>query len=116
MEAESHKSFEEVRAEVESSQKSILWEGARRGGRSVDAFLWKGDPNAKPIQRMGLIVFALAFLLISIAAASVPFAKHFGDGWAVEFLMAAAALGISARLIRNALRRSTEVRMHSDDE
>jgi len=97
--------FEHVRADAEERQKNILWEDARRGGRSVDAFLWRGDPHAKPIQRAGLIVFGLMFLMLAIACASIPFQKHFEEGWPVEFFMALLAFLIALRLFRNALRR-----------
>ena len=106
MDSREPKTFEQSRAEVESSQKAILWEDARSGGLKVDEFLWKGDPNVKPIQRAGLIVFAVAFLLMSLAMASIPFAKDFDDGWPIEFVMAAGALAISGRLFRNAFRRA----------
>lgn len=94
-----------IRADLEERQHNVLWEDARRGGRSVDAFLWKGDPNAKPVQRAGLIVFAMGFLFMSLAAASIPFAKHFDEGWPIDFVMAAGALAISGRLFQNAFRR-----------
>jgi hypothetical protein len=97
--------LEELQAEVEARQKNILWEDARRGGKSVDAFLWKGDPNAKPVQRAGLIVFGFMFLLFSVVFASIPFQKHFEEGWPIEFLFALGLLLISLRLFRNACLR-----------
>jgi hypothetical protein len=102
---EDEPTFEQIREDVEERQKNILWEEARRGGTSVDAFLWKGDPHAKPIQRAGLIVFGLMFLLFAITIASIPFQKDFEDGWPIEFFMAFLALLIALRLFRNAFRR-----------
>src|ERR1700676_1961423 len=98
--------FEQVRADVEERQKNILWGDAQRGGRSVDAFLWKGDPHAKPIQRAGFIVLGLVFLIFAIIAASIPFQKHFEDGWPIEFFMSFLALLLALRLFRNAFRRA----------
>jgi hypothetical protein len=97
--------FEKVRTEVEANQKAILWEDGLRNGRSVDAFLWKGDPKAKPIQRAGLALFGLTFLLLTITIASIPFQKKFEDGWSIDFLLALFALLISMRLLRNAFLR-----------
>jgi hypothetical protein len=97
--------FEHVRADIEERQKNILWEEARRGGKSVDAFLWKGDPHAKPIQRAGLIVFGLTFLILAIVFASIPFQKHFENGWSIEFFIGFVLLLIALRLIRNAFKR-----------
>ena len=75
-------------------------------GSSVDAFLWRGDPKAKPVQRIGLVVFALMFLLLSLAFSSIPFEKNFEDGWAIEFFVALLALLISLRFLRNAFLRT----------
>ena len=99
------RNLEEIRADVEARQKNILWEDARQGGKSVDAFLWRGDPNAKPVQRAGLVVFGFMFLLLSVVFASIPFQKHFEDGWPIELLFALAWLLISLRLFRNACLR-----------
>ena len=98
-------SLEQIREDIGARQKAVLWEDARRGGTSVDAFLWKGDPNAKPIQRIGLVVFAFAFLLFAITIASIPFQKKFEDGWSIDFLMALLASLVSMRLLRNAFLR-----------
>jgi phosphotransferase system glucose/maltose/N-acetylglucosamine-specific IIC component len=95
-----------VREDVEAKQRAILWEDARKGGKSVDEFLWKGSPTAKPVQRAGLVVFALMFLLLAIAFASIPFQKKFEAGWGVEFFMSLCAFLISMRLLRNAFLRA----------
>jgi hypothetical protein len=97
--------LEELRSDVEARQRNVVWEDTRRGGGSIDAFLWKGDPVAKPIQRAGLAVFGLMFLLLAIVFASIPFQKHFDDGWPIEFLFALCWLFISLRLFRNACLR-----------
>jgi hypothetical protein len=102
---EEPRNLEELRADVEARQENILWEDARQGGRSVDAFLWKGDRNAKPIQRAGLVIFGLMFLLLAVACASIPFQKHFEDGWSIDFFMSFGSLLISLRLFRNACLR-----------
>jgi len=100
------KSFEEIRRDVESQQKATVWPDTVRNGKSIDAFLWRGDPKAKPVQRIGLVVFALTFLLFAVTLGSIPFQKNFEDGWPVDFLMALLALLLSLRLLRNALLRS----------
>jgi hypothetical protein len=98
-------SFERIRQDVEASENAILWEDARKGGKSVDAFLWKGDPNARPVQRVALVAFAVFFLLIAVTIASIPFQKKFEEGWAIDFFMALLAFLIAMRLLRNAFLR-----------
>lgn len=95
--------LERIRFDAESRQKAVLFEDARRGGRSVDEFLWKGDPNAKPIQRAGLVVFGLMFLVLGTCLAAILFAhegtisKMIGAAfWLIGFY-------IGIRLLLNAL-------------
>ena len=93
--------LEEIKEDVADRQRNILWEDARRRSTSVDAFLWKGDPNAKPVQRAGLVVFGICFSLLAVCLASIPFQKDFEGGWAIE-LLALFPILISIRFIRNA--------------
>ena len=109
-------SFEQVRAEVEAKQEGILWEKAHKNGVSVDAFLWKGDPHAKPVQRAGLVVFAVFFLLAAIAFASIPFQRKFEDGWSLVIFLSFVFLLLSLRLFFNAFRRSKNARSRWKEE
>ena len=34
--------------------------------RSIDELLWKGDPKATPVQRVGLVIYALMFLFLFV--------------------------------------------------
>ncbi|HEY1984530.1 MAG TPA: hypothetical protein VGG85_03930 [Terracidiphilus sp.] len=101
-------SFQRIRADLEARQKAILWEDARQGGKGVDAFLWKGDPKAKPVQRAGLLIFAIAFFFLAVIMASIPFQKDSENGGsAVCFLIALFCFLITTRLVRNAFLRSS---------
>src|ERR1700735_2289507 len=105
-------SFQQIREDVAARQRATLWPDTLRNGATIDAFLWKGDPNAKPIQRAGLVVFAFVFFLISVAMASVPFQKKFEDGFGVFFFVALLFFLLSVRLLRNAFLRPPK---HSGD-
>jgi uncharacterized membrane protein YcjF (UPF0283 family) len=109
--------FEQIRKDIEARKKVTLWEDTRRGDEDTDAFLWKGDPEAKPIQRIGLILFACMFLLLSVYLISRGFQSHFKIGSAVALLVCIALTLIAARLIRNAFlhsRHSTHQPKHSN--
>ena len=97
--------MEELRTEIEQRQKAILWEDARRGGASIDAFLWKGAPYAKPIQRAGLLVFAGTFLLIAVALGSVAVEERSDRGWVLGLALAILFGLVAIRLARNAFLR-----------
>ena len=98
-------SFERMREDLEPKQKATVWPDTIRNGRSVDAFLWKGDPKARPVQRIGLAIFALAFLLPATTIASIPFQKKFEDGWSIELFLALLAFLLSMRFLRNGFLR-----------
>ncbi|MFP5237971.1 MAG: hypothetical protein ACLGSD_18900 [Acidobacteriota bacterium] len=109
---EYERTFEEVRADVGARQSNLLWEDAHKNGASVDGFLWKGDPNAKPIQRAGLVVFALAFLLLAILMGSIPFDGPGEEGSIGIFVISGLFLALSVRLFWNAFRRKKKHQGH----
>jgi hypothetical protein len=108
-------SFEQVRADVEAKQEGILWEKAHKNGVSVDAFLWKGDPHAKPVQRAGLVVFALFCLMVVVSIVSIHFQKKDEDDSVADLFVAFAFFLLSMRLLYNAVRRQKSVQVDQED-
>ena len=106
--------LEQIREDVAARQRATVWPDTLRNGVTIDSFLWKGDPNAKPVQRAGLVIFALAFLFIVAFMVATPFAKNFEDGSIICFFAAVIPLVISARLLRNAFLRPPKHRSDSD--
>jgi hypothetical protein len=107
--------FGQVREEIEAKQRATVWPDTLRNGLSVDAFLWKGDPHAKPVQRVGLIIFALTFLLLAFAMLSAFIAKRSEDGSFLGLLLSLGFLLLSVRLLRNAFLRSPKRHNREDD-
>jgi hypothetical protein len=107
--------FEQVREEIEAKQRAILWPDALRNGRTIHAFLWKGDPNAKPVQRAGLVVLALFFLLWTVYIATTYFEEYSEDRSAFGFVTGLVLALISVRLFRNALLRPPKHQEKEDD-
>lgn len=101
--------FKEIREEIEAKQKAILWPDALRAGRSVDAFLWRGDPKAKPIQRAGLVVFAVTYWLLGVLFIAMGWARYEGFACLVTSLIGSAFVLLSIRLVRNAFLRPNKV-------
>lgn len=50
--------------ETKAKQRNILWPDALLNSRSVDAFLWKGSPDAPLVQRVGAWIFGITFMLL----------------------------------------------------
>jgi hypothetical protein len=96
-------SFEQVRKDVEARQRNTVFPDTLPNGRTIDAFFWKGDPRASLIPRIGLVLFALCFILIAVVFASIPFQKE--DGWGVDFFIALFPFLLAIRFLRNAFLR-----------
>jgi len=82
-----------------------VWPDTFRNGATIYAFLWKGDPNAKPVQRIGLIIFAIFSLLLAVFILAIPFEKNFEDGSSIVFLAALIPILLTVRLLSNAFLR-----------
>jgi hypothetical protein len=87
--------------EVEAKQKNTAWPDTRKNSRSVDAFLWKGSPDAPLIQRMGAWVFGLFFILCGMVCARLAYTSH---SWA-DALYSTAGFLIGGRVFLNGFRK-----------
>jgi hypothetical protein len=85
---------------VKVRQKNILWPDVLRGGRSVDELLWKGARDAPLVQRIGVLILALAYLITAVAFISMAA----GGSWSAG-AFAAILVGVGGWFIRNALRK-----------
>ena len=100
--------FEEIREEIEAKQKATLFPDSLRAGGIVDEFLWKGDPNAKPIQRAGLVVFGLTFWFSGVVLIAIGWARNEGIGCLAFCLVGSASVILSIRLLLNAFLRPSK--------
>jgi hypothetical protein len=110
-----HPQFEEIREEIEAKQRTVLFEDGLRASRNVSESLWKGDSNAKPIQRAGLVVFGLMSFLPAIFAFVAFEEKHSEGGSIFGFLFGLCLMMISIRLFRNAILRSPKHQVKKED-
>ena len=94
---------ERFRAYVEAKQRNTVWPDPLRNSAGVDALLWKGSTRMTGIQRTGIWVFAIFFLIASIGTALVAWERRS----AFVLLPAAFSFFIAARLVRNACRRNS---------
>lgn len=95
---------EQLLKEIDRDQSPVTWPQNLNAGRAVDQFLWKGDPKATPIQRAGLVIFALMFLLVFVVFVVIVIVIH---DWVVTLfgLVMTTLSGIAAfRFLSNAFR------------
>ena len=86
---------------IKDRQKNVLWPDVLRGGRSVDELLWKGARDAPLVQRIGVVILALAYIMVAMTFISLAIEQR-------SWLASASALillGLGGWFIRNALRK-----------
>jgi len=86
---------------IAQRQRNTVWPDVLRGGRSVDEFLWKGARHAPLIQRIGVTVLAIAYLMMSVVFTSMAF----GNGDGLAGVSAVVLFGGGGWFIRNAVRK-----------
>jgi hypothetical protein len=62
--------------EVERRQRNTVWPDPLVNSRAVDEYLWKGNPTAPLVQRIGAVVFGCAYLLAGAALALTTIEHH----------------------------------------
>jgi hypothetical protein len=102
------KTFKEIRQDAEDAQRSILWPDNLRANRASFAFLWRGDPKAKQVQRAGLIIFGLFWLSCAYIWLYSFFHSDPEDRSVIE-LISGIVMGLfAARILRNAFLRPSK--------
>ena len=97
----SKKELDSYIEDLKARQRNLVFPDVLRGGRSVDELLWKGARDAPLVQRIGVVILALAYVLVGIVFVSMSVEQ--GEWFTGAF---AGLLFIAAGwFIRNALRR-----------
>jgi hypothetical protein len=96
--------LDRIREEAEAKQRGILWPDMLRSGSTVDEFLWKGDPRAKPVQRAGLALFGTFFLIIASIGVAVGCTQDNWPGRVIGIAFGSLAGIAGVRFMRNAFR------------
>lgn len=86
---------------VRERQRNIVWPDTMKNGGSVDALLWKGSRDATTVQRIGIAIFGLFFLLAGIGFAYMAYLGR----EIVLAVFAALPTLLGLRLFRNVFRR-----------
>jgi hypothetical protein len=97
---------DEMLEDIDRKQRASTWPNTLEAGRSVDEFLWKGDPKATPVQRVGLGIFAVCFLFLFVITIVLIVVRHDGATTVVGLIMATISGIAGVRLLRNVFRRT----------
>jgi hypothetical protein len=101
-----------LRIEYEEKQSATTYPETLRAGRTVDEFLWKGDPKAAPVQRVGLFIFALMFLIPFIGFVVFTIADHYWLNKLIGVTLGTLCGIAGFRLLYNAFRHKKHQRAH----
>jgi hypothetical protein len=87
--------------DVRDRQRNTVFPDTLRGARSVDELLFKGVPHAPLVQRIGVMVIALFYVIIGVAFVLMALEKRdwFLSGFAVVIF------SVAGWFIRNAFRK-----------
>jgi hypothetical protein len=96
--------FKRSRNELEERQRAILVPDLIRSGRSVDDFMWNGDPKASLVQRIGLFIFGVFFLVLFCTGVFI-IATWTWAGFVVGLPTSVIPGIFSFRFLRNAFRK-----------
>jgi len=87
--------------EIEAKQRNIVFPDTVRNSRNVDAFLWKGSPDAPLVQRLGAWIFGLFFFVCGLCFIDIAQRKH---SWEVLIYSILVFL-LGGKVFRNGFRR-----------
>jgi hypothetical protein len=98
--------LDSLRSEFKEGQSTTTFPENLPAGRSVDEFLWEGDPKATPVQRVGLFIFGPWFLFFFLGFVAFAIFDH---DWLIKLIgLSLATLSgiLGCRPVLNALRHS----------
>ena len=64
---DNHRLGDEITDKARAKQSNTIWPDTLRNTPSVDRLLWHGSPDATLVQRIGSLIFGLAFFSIGLA-------------------------------------------------
>ena len=88
---------------VKARQRNIVFPEVLKNSRFVDAFLWKGAPDAPLVQRAGAWIFGLFFILIGLVILGLGLQQQ---SWQTD-LFAIVPVLLGGRIFLNGCRRPT---------
>jgi Flp pilus assembly protein TadB len=87
-------------------QRNIIFPDSREAGRDADALLWKGSDKLPGVQRVGIAIFGLFFVVAAVVLAAIAAEGHSILG----ALVSIGFLCVGARVLFNSIpkRKSTK--------
>jgi len=96
---------EQYLADLKARQRNIVFPDTVRNGRSVDKILWKGDPDAPLVQRIGTTIFGISYFAMGVGFWLLALQEKDLSGRIVERLIGSAVILLALRMFFNAAKR-----------
>ncbi len=62
--------------EVQARQRNTTWPDAMKNSRGVDDLLWNGSPNPTRVQRAGILIFGISYIVAGAALMTLASEQH----------------------------------------
>ena len=85
---------------VRRKQRNTAWPDLIVNASGADELMWKGSPRITKVQRIGVGLFGVTFLIFGIS-----FASSFQGQWPA-YLIAFASVAVGCKLLWNSLRKN----------
>jgi hypothetical protein len=105
--------IEKLVDDVEFKQRNTTWPDAMVNASSVDEVLWKRSRHITKIQRVGVAVLGLAFVLCAILL--IGNLDLVSSGWMLSVLFGTASLLVGGKLLWNSIRRNDPQKSRKDE-
>ena len=99
-----HHPHDRFREDVDLRQRNTVWPDTLQNAAKVDGFIWKGSPTATGVQRVGILIWGIVFLVMAYALLSLLFLDQLEPASIVVLIFAFGAAYVGHRLVRNAFR------------
>jgi hypothetical protein len=87
---------------VRQRQRSITYPDLIVNASSSDELMWKGSPRITRVQRIGVGVFGLVFLMGGVGLVNAIYGQ---DGWWLSIPIGIAFVGVGCKLLWNSVRK-----------
>jgi hypothetical protein len=99
--------------EVEFKQRNTTWPDAMVNARGVDELLWKGSRGVTRVQRVGIALLGLAFVLCGILLIGDLGSR--GDGQWLAILFGTGCMLIGCKFLWNSIRKNAPKKNRKDE-
>jgi hypothetical protein len=107
--------IDELVSDVEFKQRNTTWPEVHVNASSADALMWKGSRRITKIQRVGVALFGLLFLLGGISIGSMSASFGGADVW-LGVPIGIAFVGVGCKLLWNSIRKNDPAKSSTESE